>query len=87
MKQHLGMLLQLIALGALPSLIVAQIFIPFNLLVMPAVLLVAVVVFTMGTQLRNDRWGRSFRGANGRIFSRSEKRHRATRVTNRRASG
>lgn len=52
MKQHLGMLLQLIALGALPSLIVAQIFIPFNLLVMPAVLLVAVVVFTMGTQLR-----------------------------------
>lgn len=52
MKQHLGMLLQLIALGALPSLIIAQIFIPFHLLVMPAVLLVAVIVFSLGTTLR-----------------------------------
>jgi hypothetical protein len=54
MKQYLGMGLQLIALGGLPSLVIAQIFIQFNLIVMPAILLVGVIIFGLGTKLRES---------------------------------
>ncbi|MBL8818074.1 MAG: hypothetical protein JNL58_18755 [Planctomyces sp.] len=54
MKQYLGMGLQLIALGGLPSLVIAQIFIQFHLIVMPAVLLVGVIIFGLGTKLRES---------------------------------
>jgi hypothetical protein len=55
MKQHIGMLLQLTALGLLPSIIVFQLFFGFRLIVMPISLLAGIVVFSVGTMLRESR--------------------------------
>jgi hypothetical protein len=55
MKQHLGMVLQLIALGTLPAIIVFQLFFGFRLIVMPISLLCGIAIFWLGTALRESR--------------------------------
>lgn len=55
MRQHLGVLLQLIALTALPLLVIWQLNFGFRLLWMPTLTLVAIIVFTIGYWLRADR--------------------------------
>ncbi|MFY9252935.1 MAG: hypothetical protein WAO83_05750 [Fuerstiella sp.] len=54
MKQQIGMLLQLLVLGALPALIYFQLVYGVRLLVMPISLMIGVVVFAVGTTLRNS---------------------------------
>ena len=54
MKQQIGMLLQLVVLGALPVLVVYQLIYGFRLIVMPASLLAGIVLFTIGTRLRES---------------------------------
>ncbi|MEQ9411933.1 MAG: hypothetical protein RIK87_29735 [Fuerstiella sp.] len=54
MKQQLGFLLQLAVLGMLPVLIVFQLIYGFRLIVMPACLLAGIVVFLIGTKLRES---------------------------------
>jgi hypothetical protein len=55
MKQYLGMGLQLLALGALPTIIVFQLLFGFRLIVMPVSLLIGTAVFWIGTLLRESR--------------------------------
>ncbi len=55
MKQHLGLILQLAVLGALPALVVFQLCFGIPLVVMPASLLVGTAVFWMGTLLRESQ--------------------------------
>jgi len=55
MKHTLGMLLQLLALGVLPSIIVFQLFYGFPLIVMPISLLCGIIVFSVGTLLREAK--------------------------------
>ena len=54
MKHHLGIALQFIALVFLPMLIIWQLELGFRLIVMPALTLVAVVVFYIGYRLRES---------------------------------
>lgn len=54
MKQQIGMLLQLSVLGFLPALILYQLYFGIPLIVMPALLLVGVILFAIGTQLRES---------------------------------
>jgi len=54
MKQQVGTLIQLFVLGALPALIVYQLTFGIPLIVMPASLLVGVVLFSIGTRLRES---------------------------------
>lgn len=54
MKQQIGMLLQLFVLAALPVLIYFQLTFGFRLIVMPTCLLAGVVLFTIGTRLRES---------------------------------
>ncbi len=54
-KQHLGMLLQLMVLAVLPLIIVFQLFYGFRLIVMPISLLTGIVIFLLGTALRESR--------------------------------
>lgn len=54
MKQQIGTLMQLFVLGALPALIYFQLIYGVRLLVMPISLLIGIVVFAIGTSLRNN---------------------------------
>ena len=54
MKHHLGIALQFAALVFLPMLIIWQLEFGFRLIVMPALTLVAVVVFYVGYRLRES---------------------------------
>lgn len=54
MKHHIGLLLQLVVLSALPVLVVFQLIYGFRLIVMPACLLAGIVLFTLGTKLRES---------------------------------
>lgn len=54
MRQHLGFLMQLAALAFLPMLIFWQLEYGFRLIWMPALLLVGMVVFFVGTRLRES---------------------------------
>lgn len=54
MKQQVGTLIQLFVLGALPALIVYQLTFGIPLIVMPACLLVGVILFSIGTRLRES---------------------------------
>lgn len=54
MKHHIGILLQLIVLSVLPILILWQLYFHIPLLVMPISLLIGVVLFTLGTKLRES---------------------------------
>ena len=55
MKQTLGMMLQLLALGTLPSIVIFQLIYGFTLIVMPISLLCGIVVFGIGTLLREAK--------------------------------
>ena len=52
MLHHLGLALQFIVLTLLPMLILWQLTYGFKLIYMPASLLVGIVVFVIGTRLR-----------------------------------
>lgn len=52
MRQTIGTGLQLLVLAVLPTLIYFQLTFGFRLIVMPASLLVGVVLFAIGTRLR-----------------------------------
>jgi hypothetical protein len=54
MRQHIGFLLQLAVLTFLPLLIIWQLNFGFRLILMPACLLVGMVLFTIGTRLRES---------------------------------
>ena len=54
MKQQIGFFLQLLVLGALPALIYYQLTIGFELIMMPACLLAGVILYTIGTRLRES---------------------------------
>jgi hypothetical protein len=53
-KHLLGMFLQIVTLGALPSLVVFQLIYGFRLIVMPASLLAGIIFFSIGTALRES---------------------------------
>ncbi|MFN9971806.1 MAG: hypothetical protein ACK58T_18150 [Phycisphaerae bacterium] len=55
MKQYLGMGLQLLALGTLPTIIVFQLLYGFRLVVMPISLVIGTAIFWLGTLLRESR--------------------------------
>ena len=54
MKQQIGFFIQLLVLGALPALIYFQLTVGFELIMMPACLLTGIVLFTIGTRLRES---------------------------------
>jgi len=54
MKHQIGVGLQFVVLVFLPLLIIWQLEFGFKLIYMPALLLLGVVVFTIGTQLRES---------------------------------
>lgn len=54
MKQQIGFLMQLFVLGGLPVLIFFQLMYGFRLIVMPTCLLAGIVLFTIGTRLRES---------------------------------
>jgi len=51
-KQQIGTFLQFIVLVFLPMLVIWQLNFGFNLIWMPALTVVGIVVFTIGTKLR-----------------------------------
>lgn len=54
MKHQIGTALQFLVLVFLPLLIIWQLEFGFRLIYMPALLLVGIVIFTIGTQLRES---------------------------------
>jgi uncharacterized membrane protein YqjE len=52
MKYHIGITLQFFALVFLPLLIIWQLNFGFRLIYMPALTIVGIVVFAIGTKLR-----------------------------------
>ncbi len=54
MRHHLGIALQMVALAWLPLLIVYQLFWGFQLLVMPICTVLGLIVFWIGTRLRES---------------------------------
>ncbi len=54
MKHQVGVFLQLLVLAVLPVLVYWQIMFGFELIVMPASLLAGVVIFSVGTKLREQ---------------------------------
>lgn len=54
MRHHLGITLQILVLAGLPLLIVYQLNFGFRLLVMPTCTLIGIVVFWIGTRLRES---------------------------------
>lgn len=54
MKHYLGVGMQLTALVALPSIVIFQLFFGFRLIVMPISLVAGILVFWLGTTLRES---------------------------------
>jgi len=54
MKHQIGVTLQFVVLVFLPLLILWQLEFGFRLIYMPALLLLGIVIFTLGTQLRES---------------------------------
>ncbi len=54
MKQQIGYLMQLFAMGFLPLLIIWQLNFGFRLILMPALTIVAILVFSLGHKLRES---------------------------------
>lgn len=54
MKHQIGVVLQFLVLVFLPILIIWQLEFGFKLLYMPGLLLVGILIFTIGTQLRES---------------------------------
>jgi hypothetical protein len=52
MRRHIGFLMQLSVLAFLPMLILWQLTFGFRLILMPALTIVGIVVFTIGQKLR-----------------------------------
>jgi len=52
MKHYLGIILQLVAMTGLPLIIMYQLLFGFQLIVMPVCLTIGVLVFWLGTILR-----------------------------------
>lgn len=52
--RHVGYLMQLVAMSVPPALIIWQLTFGIRLIVMPATLLVAFIVFHLGHKLRED---------------------------------
>lgn len=55
MKHQIGMLMQLVVLAGLPVLIYWQLIYGFRLVIMPSLTLVGIVVFYIGTRLREGK--------------------------------
>ena len=55
MKQQIGYYLQLLVMGFLPLLILWQLNFGFRLILMPALTVVAIVVFAIGHTLRESK--------------------------------
>ena len=54
MKHYLGVGLQLISLIALPSIVIFQLFFGFRLIVMPISLTAGILIFWLGTAIRDS---------------------------------
>ena len=54
MRHHLGIFLQILALAWLPLLVIYQLNFGFQLLVMPICTVIGMVVFWIGTRLRES---------------------------------
>lgn len=54
MKHHLGIFLQFIVLAILPVLVIWQLLFGIPLIVMPVSLVIGVILFILGTQLRES---------------------------------
>ena len=52
MLHHLGILMQITAMTGLPLLILYQLSFGFNLIIMPTCTVLGIVVFSLGTWLR-----------------------------------
>lgn len=55
LKYYIGLALQMVALTLLPSIIVFQLFFGFRLIVMPICLTIGIIVFAIGTKIRDSR--------------------------------
>ncbi len=55
MRHILGLICQFITLTLLPSIVIFQLFFGFRLIVMPISLLCGVILFSLGTWLRESR--------------------------------
>ena len=55
MKHQIGMLMQLMVLALLPALIIWQLTYGIRLVVMPTMTLVGIVIFYIGTRLREGK--------------------------------
>lgn len=51
-KHHIGIFLQFVVLAVLPILVIWQLYFGIPLIVMPVSLTIGVVMFTLGTKLR-----------------------------------
>lgn len=54
MRHHLGIFLQILALAGLPLLILFQLNFGIRLVVMPTCTLIGIVIFWLGTRLRES---------------------------------
>lgn len=54
MKHFVGLLLQFVVLAVLPIIVIWQLYFGIPLLVMPVSLTIAVVIFFVGTRLRES---------------------------------
>jgi hypothetical protein len=54
MLHRLGIALQFVVMVSLPLLVIGQLNFEFDMIVMPATLLVGVIVFGIGTKLRES---------------------------------
>lgn len=57
MLHHLGITLQMLAMAFLPIIIAYQLLFGFKLIVMPTCTIIGIVVFSLGTWLR-ERFGK-----------------------------
>ena len=55
MKHRIGILIQLVVLAGLPALIYFQLRFGIKLIVMPACLLAGIILFSLGTKLRESQ--------------------------------
>lgn len=55
MRQTLGMLIQIAVLACLPMIILYQLNFGFRLIVMPVCTMIGIVVFWIGTRLRESK--------------------------------
>ena len=54
MRQQIGVLMQLAVLSLLPAVVIYQLHFGIQLIVMPVCLLAGIIVFSIGTRLRES---------------------------------